>query len=191
MSRIGKKPVTIPAGITVEFANGVLQAKGASGSLSLQVHPDINVEIDKQANQVVVTRNDDDRFHRAMHGTTRALIANMFKGLTEGFKKGIKIYGTGYGVKVQGSQLSLTVGYASAKTLNIPQGVTVDIKTPNARGNDVPAEFTISSADKYSVGQFAAEIRQVRPPEPYLGKGIRYADEVVKRKVGKAFGSGG
>ena len=160
-------------------------------NLSFDFHPEIEVEFDSQAGEIRVARQSDVRFHRALHGTTRAIIANMIKGVTKGFQKKIEIYGTGDGVKVQGKELQLSVGFARPLGLPIPDGVTVEIITPNARGNETPAVFAISGADKHTVGQFAADIRRSRPPEPYLGKGIRFADEVIRRKVGKAFASGG
>lgn len=186
MSRIGKKPVKVPAGIKVELIDRLLKISGSSQSLTFDIHPAIKVEYDGSAAEIRVTRSSDQRTHRALHGTTRAVIANMIEGVSKGFQKGLKIFGTGYGVKIQGSNLILTVGYASSVSLAIPKGIKVDIKTPGTRGNEVPAEFFVSGADKCLVGQFAAEVRKARPPEPYLGKGIRYADEVVKRKAGKA-----
>ena len=190
MSRIGKKPVPVPQGVKVELKDKLLKISGSSASLTLDIRPEVEVQYDQQVNAISVTRRGDARLQRAMHGTTRALIANMIQGVTEGFKKDLKIFGTGYGVKIQGDKLMVTVGFAKPATLTILQGIQVDIKAPNTRGNDVPAEFSIVGADKCAVGQFAAAIRNIRPPEPYLGKGIRYADEHIKRKVGKAFGSG-
>ncbi|MBN2376107.1 MAG: 50S ribosomal protein L6 [Sedimentisphaerales bacterium] len=191
MSRIGKKPVKVPANVKVEVAGEIVKISSGSDALTFNVRPEINVKYDSAAGEVVVTRNGDQRLHKALHGTTRALIANMILGVTQGFSRGLKIFGTGYNVAVQGQNLVVNVGFAHSVSVPIPAGVKVDIKSPNARGNDVPAEFIVSGPDKWSVGQFAASIRQVRPPEPYLGKGIRYADEVIKKKVGKAFGSGG
>ena len=190
MSRIGKKPVTVPQGVKVELNDKLLKISGSSSSLTLDIHPEVEVQYDQQANAISVTRRGDARLQRALHGTTRALIANMILGVTRGFKKYLKIFGTGYGVKTQGDKLMVTIGFAKPASLTIPQGIQVEIKTPNTRGNDVPSEFSVIGADKYMVGQFAAAIRNIKPPEPYLGKGIRYADEHVKRKVGKAFGSG-
>ena len=130
------------------------------------------------------------RFKRTLHGTMRSLINNMVVGVSEGFKKEMQIYGTGYNIKEQGGKLVLQVGFCHPVEVVIPKSIKVEIKTPATRGNDVPAVFTLSSANKQELGQFAAVIRKVRPPEPYKGKGIRYGDEVVKRKVGKAFTSG-
>lgn len=191
MSRIGKKEVKIPSGVTVELKGQLIKISTSGASLTYDVHPDISVEFDSDKSEVRVSRSSDERFYRALHGTTRALIANMVEGVTKGYNIGLEIYGTGYGVKEQGKELHLTVGTAKPFVLDIPDGVKVDIKTPNARGNDVPAAFAVSGADKQVVGQFASDIRHSRPAEPYLGKGIRYAGEVIKRKAGKAFGSAG
>ena len=191
MSRIGKQPVKIPAGVKVEKCDRIVKISGPIGALTLDVHPDITAQYDSGANEISVTRPRDERQLRALHGTTRALIANMVDGVTKGFEKSLQIFGAGYNVKAQGKELVLQVGYANAVSVAIPEGVTVEIKTPAARGNDTPAELTVRGPDKAVVGQLAANIRHVRKPEPYLGKGIRYSDEQVKRKVGKAFASSG
>ncbi len=189
MSRIGKKAVKIPSAVKVELKDRMLKLSSGSDSLSLDIHSTVTLAHDAQANEITVSRTGETRLAKAMHGTTRAHIANMVLGLTKGFEKGIKIYGTGYGVKQEGTNLVLAVGYAKPVTVAIPQGITVEIKTPNTRGNDTPAEFKVKGADKCMVGQMAAVLRHAKPPEPYRGKGIRYADEVVKRKAGKAFAS--
>jgi large subunit ribosomal protein L6 len=190
MSRIGNKPVKVPSGVKVELKGNQLSISGAAESLTLKIRPEIQVKFDADAGEIVVTRQGDQRLQRSLHGTTRALIQNMIEGVTKGFEKKLRIFGTGYGVEQKGQNVAVQVGFARPAILPIPAGVKVEIKTPNTRGNDIPAEFTVKGADKWAVGQFAASIRQIRPPEPYLGKGIRYADEVVKRKVGKAFASG-
>ncbi len=191
MSRIGKKPVEIPAGVKVEQQGALIRATGSLGSLEMECHPLIKVEVDQSVGTIVV-KNDhpEDRQSKQLHGTMRALLSNLVIGVSRGFEKKIEIYGTGYNVKIQDDKLMLQVGYCSPAELAIPEGVKVDIKVPATRGNDVPARFTVSSMDKHVLGQFAADIRRVRPPEPYQGKGIRYADEQVRRKVGKAFTSG-
>ncbi len=189
MSRIGNKPVKIESGVKIDLKDKTLNLSGPKGNLTLKVHPEINVELDQDIGEIRVVRPSDSREHRSLHGTMRSLIANMVEGVSRGYQRKMEIYGTGYGVKVQGPDISLTVGTAKPHNLKIPGGVNVDIETPNARGNDVPAVFTITGPDKQVVGQFASDIRRVRPPEPYLGKGIRYADEVIVRKEGKAFGS--
>ena len=190
MSRIGNKSVKVPAGVKVEAAGKLLKISSGQETLTLDVNEVVEVKHDGGVNEIIVTRRGDDRFSRAMHGTTRALIQNMIVGVTKGYQKGISLYGTGYGVKQQGQELQLNVGMAKPASVKIPTGITVDIKTPNARGNDSPAEMTIKGADKQAVGQFAAVLRKVRPPEPYNGKGVRYTDEIVRRKAGKAFASG-
>jgi large subunit ribosomal protein L6 len=191
MSRIGKKPVKVPAGVKVELKGNQVSISGSNATLTLDIRPEVQVNYDEAAKEITVTRTGDQRLERALHGTTRALLQNMIEGVTKGYSKRLNIFGTGYGVEQKGQDLLISVGFAKPASLPIPAGVTVEIKTPNTRGNDVPADFTVTGADKWAVGQFAASIRQVRPPEPYLGKGIRYADEVIKRKVGKAFASGG
>lgn len=191
MSRIGKQPVKIESGAKVEKCDSVVRISGSIGTLSLDVHPSIKVEYDSEANEIRVSRASDERLMRALHGTMRALIANMVEGVTKGYEKSLQIYGAGYNVKVQGKDVVLQVGFANSVSVAIPDGITVEVKTPAARGNDTPAELSVRGADKAVVGQLAANIRHVRPPEPYLGKGVRYLNEEVKRKVGKAFASGG
>ena len=187
MSRIGKKPVKVPSGVKVEVTPQLLKVSGAKDTLTLDL--DGAVSVSQEGDEVVVTRKDDSRHARAMHGTIRSHIANMIEGVTKGFQRGLSIYGTGYSVKVQGQNLEVAVGFAKPVVMPIPAGINVEIKTPAARGNDNPAQFIISGPSKHLVGQFAAAIRLKKPPEPYLGKGIRYTDEQIKRKVGKAFGS--
>ena len=189
MSRIGKKPVEVPAGVTVEVSGQNIKVASSSATLTWEVHPLVTVTYDAEAKAVSVTRDSDDRQARALHGTTRALIANMIEGVKNGYKIHMEIYGTGYGVKQNGQSLELTVGTAKPFLIPVPAGLTVEIVTPNARGNDTPAAFNISGADKQAVGQLAAKVRKVRPPEPYLGKGIRYKGEKIIRKAGKAFGN--
>lgn len=191
MSRIGKKPIPVPGDVKVDLQTDSVQiAKGAE-SLTLALHPSVEVKFDAAAKQLVVTRKGDERIDKAMHGTTRAHLANMIQGVTQGFAKNMAIYGTGYNVKQEGANLVLAVGFAKPAARSIPKGIKVEIKVPATRGNEVPALFTIRGADKGIVGQFAAEVRNIRPPEPYKGKGVRYAAEVIKKKAGKAFTSGG
>jgi len=189
MSRIGKKPIEVPQGVKVEQKGCAIKVTGPKGTLEMDCHPEIKVNID--ANQVTVNNpREDDRQFKALHGTMRSLINNMVIGVSNGFERKMQIFGTGYNVKEQGGKLVFQVGYCHPVELVIPKSVTVEIKTPATRGNDVPALFSLLSFNKQELGQFAANIRKVRPPEPYKGKGIRYADEVVRRKVGKAFASG-
>jgi len=189
MSRIGKKPVKVPSDVKVELKDSQITISAASKSLSMQVHSVVSVQYDQSDSEIRVSRENDDRFSRAMHGTTRALIANMVQGVLKGYSKELTVFGTGYSVKQQQNELHLALGFSQLVRITIPVGIAVEIKTATARGNDVPATFTVAGPDKAIVGQFAAQIRKLRPPEPYKGKGIRYAGEVVKRKVGKAFAS--
>ena len=191
MSRIGKKPVKIPTSVKVEVRDGVVTIAGASARLERKIPADVTVEYDGPASEIRVSRVNNERQSRALHGTIRALLANMVEGVTKGFSKKMALYGAGYNVKLEGQKLFLQVGYARPASLAVPAGVSIDIQAPAARGNDTPALFTIVGADKHAVGQFAADVRRTRPPEPYKGKGVRYADEQITRKVGKAFASGG
>ena len=190
MSRIGKKPISIPSGVKVEQSGNVVKATGPKGTLQVDCHQAINVAVNDGKEIVVSNPQEGDRQCRALHGTVRSLINNMIIGVSKGFERKMQIFGTGYNVKEQGGKMVLQVGYCHPVELAIPKGVTLDIKTPATRGNDVPALFTVLGSDKQQLGQFAANIRRVRPPEPYKGKGIRYADELVRRKAGKAFASG-
>ena len=188
MSRIGKKTIPVPSGVKVEQKGSHFKISGPKGTLEMDVHPDIDVAVEDSS--ITVSNSDqDDRQKKAMHGTVRALLNNMVIGVSKGFEKPMQIFGTGYNLKEQGGKLVLNVGYCHPVELQVPKSVKVEIKTPATRGNDVPALFTLSGPDKHELGQFAAEVRKVRPPEPYQGKGIRYADEHVIRKVGKALGS--
>jgi large subunit ribosomal protein L6 len=192
MSRIGKKPVPIPAGVKVSVSGRTINVEGPKGKLAWSFRPEVSVEVDAAAKLVKVTRKDDEQLTRALHGTTRMLIANMLKGCLEGYERSLEVYGVGYSVAQQGSKFSLTVGYANPAAFEIPAGLTVKVITPQARGETEPARFTISGADKQQVGEFAARVRRSRPPEPYKGKGVRYTGEYVRRKAGKAFaGAGG
>ena len=191
MSRIGKKPIAVPNGVKVEQKGCSIKVVGPKGTLQMECHPDIEVKVDTGSNQVMVINPQTEvRQKRALHGTARSLISNMITGVSKGFEKRMQIFGTGYNVKEQGGKLVLQVGFCHPVALAVPKGVKVEIKVPATRGNDVPAEFVLSGSDKQELGHFAAVVRKVRPPEPYKGKGIRYADEVVRRKVGKAFTSG-
>lgn len=190
MSRIGKKAIEIPSGVKVEQAGQTIKISGPKGTLQWACRPEVQVNV-ADGKIEVSNPTPENRQARAFHGTTRALLNNMVKGVSQGFQKEMLIYGTGYSVKEQGGKLILTVGYAKPAELPIPKEVKVEIKTAATKGNEVPAVFVLSSANKQILGQFAAEIRKVRPPEPYQGKGIRYADEHVVRKEGKAFATGG
>jgi large subunit ribosomal protein L6 len=184
MSRIGKQPVVVPAGVKVKVADGKVQVEGPKGAkLELPYHRNIRVEYDDGAKAIKVTRPDDERQNRALHGLTRALINNMVVGVTKGYEKRLKIEGIGYQARMDKKTLVLTVGYANAIELTPPEGVTVELTDPTT--------IIVRGPDKQKVGQFAAEVRRARPPEPYKGKGVRYENEQVRRKEGKSFTSGG
>jgi large subunit ribosomal protein L6 len=183
MSRIGKQPVAIPAGVKVRLADGRLFVEGPKGKLELAPHRALRVVVDESGKAVRVERPDDERQNRALHGLTRSLIANMVEGVTKGYEKRLKIEGIGYQARPEKKGVTLVVGYANAVTLLPPEGVTVEV--PDA------STVVVKGADKQKVGQFAAEVRHVRPPEPYKGKGIRYENEQVRRKEGKSFTTGG
>ena len=183
MSRIGKQPVVIPAGVKVQVVNGTVRVEGPKGKLELAYHPAMQVNLDDKTKAIQVTRPNDERQNRSLHGLTRSLIANMVEGVSKGFEKKLKIEGIGYQARMDKKAVVLTVGYANAIKMEPPEGVTVELPDPTT--------IVIKGADKQKVGQFAAEVRKVRKPEPYKGKGIRYENEQVRRKEGKSFTSGG
>jgi len=189
MSRIGKKPIDIPEGVKVEQKGLCIKVSGPHGELQMDCHPRIDVKIN-EVQIIVENKLPQDRQNKQLHGTMRALIANMVTGVSKGFERKMQIFGTGYNLKEQGGKLVFQVGYCHPVELVIPKGIKVKIDVGATRGNDVPARFTLTGIDKYLLGQFAADVRKIRPPEPYKGKGIRYEDEHVRRKVGKAFASG-
>lgn len=176
MSRIGRKPVPVAAGIKVEVADGVVKVKGPKGELQARVHPDITVEVNSA--EVNVSRHADDKFHRALHGLWRALIANMTKGVTVGYERKLEIVGVGYKAEMKGKKILLALGYSHPILFNPPEGITLAAPTLTS--------IMISGIDKQLVGQVAAKIRAFRPPEPYKGKGIKYEGEYIRRKAGKA-----
>jgi len=189
MSRIGKKPITIPAGVEIKIAGRNVSVKSSKGELSWE-HP-AGIEVKQEENQILVSRKEETKELRAFHGLTRALINNMVIGLTEGFEKKMLIYGVGYNCDVKGNKFVLNIGFCHPVEFDIPANTEVVIDVKAARGNDEPAKLAIKGIDKQVVGEFAAKIRAVRPPEPYKGKGIRYIDEYVIRKEGKPMVSGG
>jgi len=192
MSRIGKKPIFIPKGVTVEQKGRHVKVTGPLGTLEMDCHPVIKVNVDQTDGQIVVTNDQSQlRRNKQLHGTMRALLNNLVAGVSKGFERKMEIYGTGYSVKLQGEELVLQIGFSHPVKIHVPKGLKVNIEVSATRGDEVPAKFTITGIDKQLLGQFAANIRKIRPPEPYKGKGIRYADERVRRKVGKAFASGG
>ena len=183
MSRIGKQPIPIPSGVKVQVADGKIKVEGPKGKLELTYHRNIQVKHDEAAKAINVTRPDDERLNRALHGLTRSIIANMVQGVTKGFEKRLVIEGVGYQARMDKKSVVLTVGFANPVVLTPPDGVTVALTDPT--------HIVVTGADKQKVGQFAAEIRHAKPPEPYKGKGVRYENEVVRRKEGKSFTSGG
>jgi large subunit ribosomal protein L6 len=183
MSRIGKKPVPITKGVKVALADHTVRFEGPKGKLELQVHPTISVTLDSAKNELVVTRPNDEKPSKALHGLTRALLANYVEGVANGFAKTLEIQGVGYKVEQKGKSLVLSVGYANTISVDIPAGLDVKLEGVN--------KIHISGPNKQLVGQFASDIRRVRKPEPYKGKGIRYLGEQVKIKPGKAFAGAG
>jgi large subunit ribosomal protein L6 len=180
MSRIGKEPVTIPSGVDVTIDDGMLTVKGPKGTLTQTIHPDMTVTV--ADDQVVVTRPDDEREHRALHGLIRSLVANMVQGVTEGYQRNLDIVGVGYRAQARGSSgLTIQVGYSHPVQIDAPDGIEFTVPTPT--------KIEVRGIDKQLVGQVAANIRKVRKPEPYKGKGIRYEGEQVRRKAGKAAGA--
>lgn len=176
MSRIGKQPIAIPAGVKVSFNAGVITVEGPKGKLSQAVHSNMILEI--EANEIKVTRPNDEKLNRSLHGLTRTLIANMVEGVTNGYSKTLEISEGGYRAQMNGNTLVMNLGYSHDVKYDAPEGIKIECPTPN--------QLVISGADKQLVGQVAAEIRGKRPPEPYHGKGIKYANEVIRHKAGKA-----
>jgi large subunit ribosomal protein L6 len=179
MSRIGKLPVPVAAGVEIRLTDGEISVKGPHGELSHRPHAAMTVEWDDAAREVRVTRPNDSSESRALHGLTRALIANMVRGVQQPFQKTLEIQGVGYQASLNGQELWLQVGFANTIKLPIPAGVNCEVKSPT--------QVIVASADKQKCGQFAANIRAVRPAEPYNAKGIKYSDEQIRRKAGKAF----
>ena len=176
MSRIGKKPIAIPAGVDVKIDGHKVTVKGPKGTLENTFNPEIGIAV--EGNEIVVTRPTDDKNHRALHGLTRTLVANMVEGVTNGYSKTLEVNGVGYRAQKQGKNLVMNLGYSHQVIVPETAGITIDVPSPN--------QIVISGADKQQVGQFAAEVREKRPPEPYKGKGIKYADGHIRRKEGKA-----
>jgi large subunit ribosomal protein L6 len=179
MSRIGKKPIPIPAGVKVQVSNGSVRAEGPRGTLSQPVPTGLSAAVD--ANTLVISRDSDDRRARALHGLTRALAANMVAGVKDGFERKLEIVGIGYRAQMQGKAIQLALGYSHPIIFALPEGITAEIDRQTA--------ITLRGADKALLGQTAARLRALRKPDPYKGKGIKYADEVIRRKVGKKAGA--
>lgn len=180
MSRIGRMPIAVPAGVDVKIDGSTVTVKGPKGTLTRTVNSNINVALDNGV--ITVSRPDDSKENRSLHGLTRTLVANMVHGVSEGFSKELEINGIGYRAAKQGKDLVMNIGYSHQVIVSEVDGITIDVPAPN--------KIVISGPDKQKVGQFASEVRGKRPPEPYKGKGIKYVDEVIRRKEGKA-GKGG
>ncbi len=175
MSRIGRKPIAIPAGVEVKMEDGIVTVKGPKGTLTQKIHP--NMIVDIQPGVVTVSRPDDEKLNRSLHGMSRTLIANMVEGVSKGFSKQLEIIGVGYKAQKEGKNLVMNLGYSHQVIMPEIDGITVEV--PNAN------TIVINGCDKQKVGQFASEVRGKRPPEPYHGKGVRYTGEVVRKKEGK------
>ena len=178
MSRVGKQPVSWKSGTKVSFAGGTLKVEGGKAVLTQVIDPAIDVAIDEKARTATFTRRSDDRRERALHGLYRSLCAGMVKGVEVGYEKRLDIQGVGYNAKLEGRNIVLALGFSKPRTLPIPAGLVIETPTPTL--------VVIKGPGKQLVGQFAAEIRSIRPPEPYKGKGVRYEGEYVRRKVGKS-----
>jgi large subunit ribosomal protein L6 len=176
MSRIGNNPITLPAGVEVETSGATVRVKGPMGELSIEL--DERITLDVADGVVTASRADDERDTRALHGLSRALVNNMVVGVSTGYRKELQMVGVGYRANLQGSRLELQVGFSHSVFVDAPEGITFEVPEPT--------RISVSGIDKQQVGQVAADIRRVRPPEPYKGKGIRYVDEYVRRKAGKA-----
>ena len=176
MSRIGRLPITVPAGVTVTIEDGnVVTVKGPKGELTRALRPEMVIR--QEGAELKVERPSEDKLHRSLHGLTRSLLHNMVVGVTDGFKKELEVNGVGYRAAKEGTNLVMNLGYSHPVVVPEKDGITVEVPAPN--------KIVIHGCDKQAVGQFAAEVREKRPPEPYKGKGIKYADEVIRRKVGK------
>jgi large subunit ribosomal protein L6 len=183
MSRVGKQPVKVPAGVKVELGAGTFRAEGPKGTLEQALHGEIEVKYDKAAGEVRLARPSDSKKHKSLQGLMQRLVANAVFGVSQGFEKKLQIIGIGYSAKLVGGKLTLAVGFANQVEVEIPKDIKVEVPQPTL--------IVVKGCDRQKVGQFASEIRGVKPPEPYKGKGIRYDGEYVRRKAGKAFvGSG-
>lgn len=180
MSRVGKKPIVLPAGVSVEVKDSVVSVKGPKGELAITHRGEVSVSVDAEAKLIVVEKSSETRIANAMHGLTRALVQNMVIGVSQGYEKKLEIFGTGYLAAIAGNVLQVRVGFANEVHKTIPEGLTV--KCPDQQ------HVHIAGCDKQKVGQFAAEIRAIKKAEPYLGKGIKYEGEVIRRKESKATG---
>lgn len=191
MSRIGKKPIKVPDGVKVEVKGQHIKTSGKLGELEMKVVDEIKVDYAESGSLItLVNDRPNNRKRKQLHGTMRALIANMITGVSEGFEKKMEIYGTGYNIQEKNGKLAFQLGYCHPVEFKLPKNIKVNIEVGATRGNEVPAKFSLVGPNKAVLGELASEIRAARPPEPYQGKGIRYADEHVQRKEGKAFATG-
>lgn len=175
MSRIGRKPIAVPSGVDVKIDGNHIAVKGPKGTLERDVHKDMTLTLEN--NEILVTRPSDNKSHKALHGLTRSLVSNMVVGVTEGFNKTLEVNGVGYRAAKQGKDLVMNLGYSHQVIMSEIDGISIEVPAPN--------KIIISGPDKQKVGQFAANVREKRPPEPYKGKGIKYAEEYIQRKEGK------
>jgi large subunit ribosomal protein L6 len=176
MSRIGKLPITIPEAVTVQVDGQSVSVKGPKGALEFSAHPAVSVAVEER--QIVCRRGSEERTHKALHGLTRALVANMVEGVTKGFERRLDLVGVGYRAQMLGPNLSLALGYSHPIIFPVPSGIKLEVKDQT--------QITVSGIDKQLVGSVAAKLRSFRPPEPYKGKGVKYSDERIRRKAGKA-----
>lgn len=198
MSRVGKKPIPLPSGVTVKVGPEEVTVTGPKGTSALRTPRGAKIAVDSDRKEIEVTRTSDEKQIRANHGLARALLANMVRGVTDGFEERLEIYGTGYNCKLVGKKLHLNIGYSGRRRgvgsqfeVDVPAGIEVTVEREQTRGDNEPAVFVVRGIDKQRVGQFAAEVRALRKTEPYKGKGIRYQGEHVIRKQGKALTGGG
>jgi large subunit ribosomal protein L6 len=182
MSRVGKQPVKVPSGVKVEVKQGLIRTEGPKGKVEQRLPFDIELEHDSAAGEIRLTRPTDSKRHKSLHGLAQRLVSNAVTGVSEGFTRRLQIVGVGYNARTQGAQITLNLGFSNPVVMKVPEGISVE--TP------APTQIIVSGCDRQKVGQFAAEIRRKRPPEPYKGKGVRYEDEQVRRKAGKAFVGG-
>lgn len=182
MSRIGKQPVVLPEKVKATVNGKKITIEGPLGKLDRDVRPEIAVTVDEAKRQVLLTRTTEEKTVRMLHGLERTLVNNMVIGVVKGYRKELEIVGVGYNVRIDGNVLAIELGFANPAKFDVPKGIKVEVQQQTN-----PGKFSISGCDKHAVGQFAAYVRSVKPPEPYQGKGIKYVDEVIRRKAGKAF----
>ncbi|SHK20305.1 50S ribosomal protein L6 [Desulforamulus aeronauticus] len=180
MSRIGRKPIPVPQGVDIQIEGNLVRVKGPNGQMEREIHQDMIISLEE--GNLVVNRPSDAKNHRSLHGLTRTLLSNMVEGVTKGFQRNLELVGVGYRAAKQGNKLVLTVGYSHPVEMEAPAGIEIEVPAPT--------KIALKGADKQVVGQFAANVRSVRAPEPYKGKGIKYEGEIIRRKAGKTGGKG-